>query len=181
MSIETQKYTSREQGGASSARLTRRGKVAAWALGAGLSAAVAVGAAHNYAQSENDIHPPTAGAFGQAAAEFGGSDTGWEYGTAETALRDALTEGVTKLYTQTQVGEGVQADMFEEKITETVDSLLTDEAIEQALEMAKGEFAGIPDPGDKLVFQVNVLVDTENNFSFTVARATIKDLPNNQD
>lgn len=163
-------------------RPSRLGKRAIGAfVGAGLTVGAAVVVAHNYAQPEHEAPPAVAGAFAQASAEFGGRDSGWEHGAAESALKEALTEGVTKLYAHTQIGEGIQADMLEEKINATVAGLLTHEGVEQALEMAKESYTGIPDLGDKLVFQVNVNVDSEDQISYEVVGAKINDISNNQE
>lgn len=116
---------------------------------------------------------------------FGGSDTGWGQGTAESAIEEAVEDGIDE--TAGKVTVGAVPDMAnteQEPILEIDEDMLMKQG-QKALEIA-GYSDILPDVGDELKVDVQVTRTVDNDedtpgLSFEVVDAEIVDNKNNQE
>lgn len=119
-------------------------------------------------------------ATAHASGEFGGSESDWGHGTAETLIKEAVYEGAVHAYAKIVVNHDNETEV---DLAEIVESLPVYDQASDALEMA-GYTEVTPDRGD--VFDVNVEVVAERNgtkdptITYVVTGASIKDIENNQ-
>ncbi len=112
-----------------------------------------------------------------AVSEFGGAEDGWEHGSAQDALKAALTRGVIAAYEKIDVNADGQADVSDDEIEQIIDQLPTYDQANDALKMAKEENSVIPDRDDEILVEVEVTADSDKHVSYEITDAKINDLP----
>lgn len=163
----------------STSELSRKQKIARRFLPVVLIASgVAYGIAEHQSDETNTEYEVSAEASATVSAhaivEFGKSKTGWGHGTAEKAIQEALTDGLSRVSIATTPGENQPLDI--EQVLKTIP--VYDQA-EMVLELANyAEIA--PDPGDELRVGLDVTLYSGNKVSYDITGAEIQDIPNNQ-
>lgn len=115
-------------------------------------------------------------------AEIGGSDSGWTHGAAERALQEAIYDGAVNAFANIQTttdAKGVEFAITTEEIKSIVEALPVYNQANQALDFTDSK--AVPDPGDKLLIEVEVTADTDKHVEYEVVDAAIEDIPNNQE
>lgn len=133
-------------------------------------AIVGLGATAAYAASghETERSPAAvASVLVEATETVGGSDSDWEHGAAERAIKKALALAAS------------QIDVNGINFTEQISELPTYDSANKAVEMAN-EDKVVPDEGDKFKITIEVVADSDNKISYEVTDAETIDIPNNQ-
>ena len=167
----------------SSETLSRRQKLLRRAVPLALLAGgVSAYGVSQVASADKDTRPEAYAqvtAAATAVGEFGGSESDWGHGTAESLLKKALAEGVVHAYAGMDMDGNGKADLSDEELESIIDELPTYEQADQLLEDARYNEI-MPDKGDRLLVEVKVTADSDKHVSYEVVDAKIQDVANNQ-
>ncbi|MBC7512118.1 hypothetical protein H7142_00440 [Candidatus Saccharibacteria bacterium] len=159
----------------SKSKLTRKQKLARHFMPVALLAAGASAYGANELLSDNDTPKAEATVLVHASAKFEGGEEGWGHKTAQNLILYAVGKGAM----QTSVST-METAADPSSVAEMAESLPVYDQATEALEMAHYNDV-VPDVGDILTIEVEVTTNSDQNVSYEVVSAEIKDISNNQD